>query len=155
LTEIPVVLRYNKSGRREVRMKIIATFIALIFCLPFLQGSACGEEKRFIAPTDKEGIQRVEVVATEYSFDPNYIVVRVNLPVEIKIRKEPSAVPHNFVLKAPEAGIDIHESLGTEPKLIMFTPAKPGKYSFYCDKKLLFFKSHRDRGMEGILEVTE
>lgn len=136
-------------------MKYLAAFFPLIFCLTFSPGGACGEEKRFVAQADKEGIQRIEVLATEYAFDPNYIVVKVNLPVEIKIGKEPSIVPHNFVLKAPEAGIDILESLSTKPKVIRFTPAKPGEYPFYCDKKLLFFKSHRDRGMEGILEVAE
>lgn len=36
-----------------------------------------------------------------------------------------------------------------------FTTTKPGKYPFYCDKKLLFMDSHREKGMEGILEVVE
>ena len=26
---------------------------------------------------------------------------------------------------------------------------KPGTYSFYCDKQLLFFPNHREEGMEG------
>ena len=30
--------------------------------------------------------------------------------------------------------------------------ATPGG-RFYCDKKLLFFKSHREKGMEGVLKV--
>jgi hypothetical protein len=28
-----------------------------------------------------------------------------------------------------------------------------GTFPFYCDKKLLFFKSHHERGQEGHLEV--
>jgi plastocyanin domain-containing protein len=60
-----------------------------------------------------------------------------------------------IVIKAPEAGIDISESLSTEPKIIRFTPIKTGKYVFYCAKKFLFFKSHRDKGMEGVLEVIK
>ena len=32
---------------------------------------------------------------------------------------------------------------------VQFTPQKPGRYSFYCDKKLLFLPSHREKGMEG------
>jgi plastocyanin len=50
---------------------------------------------------------------------------------------------------------NIDEQISTEPKIIKFTPTKTGKFPFYCDKKLLFFKSHRERGMEGIIEVTE
>jgi hypothetical protein len=30
-----------------------------------------------------------------------------------------------------------------------------GEYPFYCSKKLLFFKSHREKGMEGMLEVVQ
>jgi hypothetical protein len=29
---------------------------------------------------------------------------------------------------------------------------QPGIYLFYCDKKLLFLPSHREKGMEGRLE---
>jgi len=58
------------------------------------------------------------------------------------------------VLQAPEAGIAIKEELGTEPKVIKFTPTKAGKYPFYCDHRFLFW-THRAKGMEGVLEVTE
>ena len=33
--------------------------------------------------------------------------------------------------------------------------AAAGSYSFYCNKKLPFMKSHRDRGMWGRLVVNE
>jgi plastocyanin domain-containing protein len=109
----------------------------------------------FIVPIDKNGVQRVEVVASDYNFTPNHIVVMVNVPVEMSVRKDTLIVPHDFVIKAPEAGINISESLDRDPKTFFFTPTKPGKYQFYCDKKLLFMQSHREKGMEGILEVLE
>ena len=46
-------------------------------------------------------------------------------------------------------------SLSTTPKSITFTPKKTGKYPFECTHKLLFFKSHKDQGMHGILEVVD
>lgn len=107
------------------------------------------------AIVDPDGIQRVTVLGGEYFYDPDYIVVKVDVPVEITIKKEPGLIPHNMVIKEIEAGIDIRETISAEPKVIKFTPRKAGKYSFHCDKKLLFLKSHRERGMEGILEVTE
>ncbi len=113
------------------------------------------EEKIYRAVIDKDGVQRVDIVGGSYFFTPNHIFVKVNVPVELKVRKGPGIVPHNFVIKAPDAGMDIDESLGTEPKTIRFTPTKTGKYPFYCSKKLLFFESHREKGMEGTLEVTE
>ena len=131
-------------------------FTTLILSLIFSAGAVYAQNKQFIASIDQDGVQRVEVLAGEYFFDPNYIVVKVNVPVEIKIKKEPTIVPHSFVIKAPDAGMDINEPLSNrEPRIIRFTPSKIGKYPFYCDKKFLFFESHREKGMEGTIEVTE
>jgi plastocyanin domain-containing protein len=132
-------------------------FLSAVFMFVF----ACSvqnlnaEEKKFVATVDKDGVQRIEMLAGEYFFDPNYIIVKVNVPVEITIKKEPTIIPHDFVLKAPDAGIDIVQSLSSDPRIIRFTPTKTGKYPFYCDKKFLFFESHRKKGMEGTIEVTD
>jgi hypothetical protein len=75
--------------------------------------------------------------------------------VELIVKKEPGITPHDIVINAPEAGINFKEDLTTEPKIIRFTPLKTGKYPMYCSKRFLFFKSHRERGMEGVLEVVE
>jgi plastocyanin len=113
------------------------------------------KEKRVVAVADADGVQRVEVVGGGYFFDPNYIVVKVNVPVELKVRKEAGFTPHDMVVKAPEAGIDFAESLGKDPKTITFTPKTIGKYEMYCSKKLIFVKSHKDRGMVGTIEVVQ
>ena len=83
------------------------------------------------------------------------IRIRANVPVEVMIRKEAEITPHAFVVDAPEAGLRVKEPLSAEPKVIKFTATKAGKYPFFCDKKFLFFQSHKERGMEGVLEVTE
>jgi len=112
-------------------------------------------EKRVEVKMDADGVQRVEVIGGEYYFDPNVIIVKVNVPVELRIRKTGGMTPHTIVLKAPEAGIDVDETLASEPKSVNFTPTKTGKYAFECTKRLLFFKSHKDRGMHGSLEVVD
>ena len=103
----------------------------------------------------QDGVQRVEILGGGYFFDPNYIVVKVNVPVELSLTKEAGMTPHDFIIKAPEAGIDVSVSLDTKPQIVKFTPTKAGKYPFICTKKLIFTKSHKDKGMEGVLEVTE
>jgi len=129
-------------------------FIASLFLLViFIANSAVGQEEPFIASIGDDGIQRVEILAGSYFYKPDYIVVKVNVPVEISIKKEPGIVPHNIVVNALDAGIDINESISSEPKVIRFTPQKPGEYPFYCDKRLLFFKNHKEKGMEGTFEV--
>lgn len=125
----------------------------LLLSIVIASGSVNGEAP-FVSREDRDGVQRIGITAGEYFFKPAHIVVKVNVPVEITIKKEPGFVPHNIILRAPEAGIDISKPISTEPKTIRFTPLITGKYSFYCDKKLLFLKSHREKGMEGILEVV-
>lgn len=113
------------------------------------------KEKRFVVPVDADGVQRVEMVGGDYFYDPNVIVVKVNKPVELKVKKAAGYVPHNLIAKAPEAGIDFTIDLKGDPQAIKFTPTKVGKYPIYCDKSLLWFKTHREKGMEGLIEVVE
>jgi plastocyanin len=117
---------------------------------------ATGKEKRFTATAGADGVQRVEITGGEYYFDPNYIIVKVNVPVEFAVKKVAGITPHSLVVNAPEAGIDFSIKLDDKKaEIVRFTPKKTGKYVMYCDKKLLFFKSHRERGMEGVVEVVE
>ncbi|PIV44587.1 MAG: quinol oxidase [Nitrospirae bacterium CG02_land_8_20_14_3_00_44_33] len=131
-------------------------FIADLLILGvFFVTNLYAEQSTFRATIAKDGAQKVEVLGGDYFFKPNHIIVKVNVPVEMKVSKEEGVVPHNIVINAPDAGIDFNEALGKEPKVIKFTPKKVGKYPFICDKKLLFFKSHKDKGMKGVLEVVE
>lgn len=125
--------------------------LLMLFAMPVLVFSA--EENVFVAETGANGVQKVEITAGSYFFKPEHIIVKSKVPVELAIRNESRLIPHNFVMKSPEAGMDFSEKLSDSLTIVRFTPAKPGKYTFYCDKKLLFFKSHRDRGMEGVIEV--
>ena len=135
--------------------RLTSLSVVTILLLVFLANNARTEEKKVVASIGTDGVQRVEMVGGSYFFDPNYVIVKVNVPVEIKVKKESGMVPHDFVLKAPEADIDVRVDLGKEPQTIRFTPTKVGEYPFYCAKKLLFFESHREKGMKGILKVQE
>lgn len=129
-------------------------WLATLFSL-LVTPVAMAEEETLRAVTDSDGIQRVEVLGGGYFFRPNHIIVKVNVPVELKVRKEGGIVPHDIVIDSPEAGMKASESLSSDPKVMTFTPTKVGKYPFYCSKKPPFFKSHREKGMEGIIEVVE
>ena len=128
---------------------------------PVEQPAASGpesKEKRFVATVGPDGVQQVEVTGGEYYFEPNHIVLKVNVPVELKVKKAKDTswlIPHDIVVKAPESGINFKVSLKTEPQSVKFTPTRAGKYPFYCDKKPPFGKSHKDKGMEGVIEVVE
>ena len=126
-------------------------------CL-LLAGSApiLAQDKKdvFVAKIDPDGVQRVRIEGGSYFFKPAHIVVKVNVPAELLASREAGITPHDLVIKAPEAGIAIERDLGTDAKKIALTATAVGKFPIYCSKKLLFFASHRERGMEGMLEVV-
>lgn len=128
--------------------------LILVLTTPVFGQSDPKAEKRVVATVDQDGIQRVAILGGGYFFDPNYIVVKVNVPVEFSVRKESGMTPHDFAIKAPDAGIDVKIEMETKPQLVTFTPTKPGKYEIICTKKFLWI-NHRKKGMEGIIEVTE
>ncbi len=142
-------MAYLRRSRRHVNYLLV---IVGVFSLCFT-GSANGRQKILQATTSTDGVQRIEILGGDYFFDPDHIIVKANVPVEITIKKNSIIVPHNITIEAPEAGIEVSESLSRTSKVIRFTPTKPGKYAFYCTKKFLIFKSHREKGMEGVLEV--
>jgi plastocyanin domain-containing protein len=139
---------------RQVLHKLLLVS-ALVCAAGLVRAEAPAPSDVYRATIDADGIQRVHLVAGSYYFKPELIVVKVAVPVELIVRRESTLVPHSLVLNAPEAGIAIDEELSTEPTTVSFTPKAVGRYLFYCDKQLLFFKSHRARGMEGVLQVVE
>ncbi len=105
-------------------------------------------------PLGADGVQRATVEADSYSFSPSHLIVRAGKPVELTFKSLTTFVPHNIVIDDPKSGLSIREAVpAAESVTIKFTPTVPGSFALYCDKKLLFFKSHREKGMEGILEV--
>ena len=102
-----------------------------------------------------DGVQHVRIEGGSDFYKPNHVIVKVNVPVEFTVSVERGIAPHTLVIKSPEAGMSVDEKLSTDAKNIRFTPTAVGKYPFYCKNKLLFFKSHREKGMRGILEVVQ
>lgn len=93
-----------------------------------------------------DGVQHVRIVGGSYYFKPNRVIVKVNVPVELTVSVEKRFIP---------AGISVDEKLSSDVRDIRFTPIAAGKYHFYCKNKLLVFKSQREKGMEGVLEVVQ
>ncbi|AFQ49075.1 quinol oxidase [Burkholderia cepacia] len=104
-------------------------------------------------PVDADGVQRVAIVGGSYFFRPKHVIVRAHVPVELTVSAEPGLVPHSFEIDAPQAGITVHTDLSTTPRILRFTPTEPGRFAYYCTHRLLLFRSHRERGMEGVLDV--
>jgi len=106
------------------------------------------------AELSPDGIQRATILVDSYSYTPDHLIVQRGVPVELTLTRVTWLVPHNFVIDAPEAGMKLSmEAPAGKSVTFRFTPALEGRYKFFCDKKLLFFHSHEEKGMTGILEV--
>jgi plastocyanin domain-containing protein len=140
-------------------MKTSAT--CLVFCLglagvgPCLADAAPPGETVYRASPAADGVQHVGIEGGAYFFKPPRVIVKVNVPVELTVSVGRSVIPHSFVIQAPEAGIAVDENLSSQAKTIRFTPTVAGSYPFYCRNRLLFFESHREKGMEGVLDVVD
>ena len=102
---------------------------------------------------DTEDIQQIDVVVDSYSFEPNEITVKVNKPVELRLRSVTSIIPHNFTINYPDAGLVVDQDIGSgKDEVVTFIPTKTGRYEFYCGKKSIF-ANHKKKGMVGTLVV--
>ena len=138
-------------------LRLLARFILCIAVFSYGMAYADAQDKTetYTATVDKDDVQHVRIICGSYFFNPNRIIVKEGIPVELSASKEQGMAPHSIVANAPEAGIVFDESLNGNPKTITFTATATGEYVFYCKNKLPFFPSHREKGMQGIIEVVE
>lgn len=133
-----------------MRRRSLTAAVAAFACAT----GAAAQEPAYEAPTGTDGVQRVAIVGGSYFFRPAHILAKAGRPLEIEVSREAGIVPHNFVLEGPDGGKLADLSLETDRARLRVELA-PGRYPFYCSNRLLFFASHRERGMSGVLEVAE
>ena len=98
--------------------------------------------------------QVIEVKLDSYSIKPDKITVKVGQPVTLKIKNEASFIPHNLVIKAPQAGVEVKVDVGAgKSGEVSFMPTQAGSYEIMCDKSPPIGKSHKEKGMHGTLVV--
>lgn len=143
-------------------MKPLATACMLVVSITLVAGQpgaaadepAAAAAAPVTATLDADGVQRAAMVLDSYSYSPSHLVVEVGKPVELTLTRASSMVPHNIIIDDPASGLSIDQDVpGGKTVILRFTPMHTGKFAFYCDKKAPFSASHREKGMEGVLEV--
>jgi heme/copper-type cytochrome/quinol oxidase subunit 2 len=105
-------------------------------------------------PIAADGVQRATVTLDSYSYAPNHLIVEAGKPVELTLISVTTMIPHNFIIKDPAGSLSVEQDVNAGKTVtITFTPTQPGIFPIYCDKRLWPLPSHRDKGMEGKLEV--
>ena len=129
----------------------------LLTALPATTGQASEVPQQglpHIIPVAADGVQRAVVTLDSYSYAPNHLVVEVGKPVELTLTSVTTITPHNFIINDPAAGLSIEQEVSAGKTVtIRFTPTQRGIFPIYCDKRLWPMPSHREKGMEGKLEV--
>jgi hypothetical protein len=139
-------LRAPKKGERTMGIKKYLFVIAVVL---LTVGSAMGEEvSRAAATLGDDGVQRVDVIGGSYFYKPNHIVVKVNIPVELKVSKESGFIPHDIVAKSPEAGMEFQENLSSTPNLLR---PRSGHIPSIAAKRRLLPRVIAKRGWKGLL----
>lgn len=108
----------------------------------------------FIVPVDADGVQRTTVILDSYSYAPAHLIVEKGKPVEFTLKSVTTLTPHNFIIKDPAGSLAVEQDVSAgKTATLKFTPKQSGTFPIYCDKRLWPLPSHRDKGMEGKLEV--
>ena len=108
----------------------------------------------FVIPVAADGVQRATVTLDSYSYTPNHLIVESGKPVELTLTSVTIITPHNFIIKDPAGSLSVEQDVSAGKTVTTkFTPTQPGTFPIYCDKRLWPMPSHRDKGMEGKLEV--
>ena len=107
-----------------------------------------------MVPVAADGVQRATVTLDSYSYTPNHLIVEARKPVVLTLTSVTTIIPHNFIIKDPAGNLSVEQDVSAGKTVtITFTPPQPGTFPIYCDKRLWPLPSHRDKGMEGKLEV--
>ena len=107
-----------------------------------------------VIPVAADGVQRATVTLDSYSYSPNHLIVEAGKPVELTLTSVTTIIPQNFIIKDPAGSLSVEQDVSAGKTVtITFTPPQPGLFPIYCDKRLWPLPSHRDKGMEGKLEV--
>ena len=97
----------------------------------------------------------IELELGSYRFTPAQITLTVREPVVLRLINKDKIIPHNFTIEDARGELDIDvDVLAGEEVDIPLTPMTTGQYRFFCSNKMLLMKSHREKGMEGTLEVV-
>jgi len=97
----------------------------------------------------------IEVTLGDYRYMPQNIQLVVDQPVVLHLVNVDSFTPHNFTLKDNSDGLDVDVDIPAGESVdVNLMPLFVGSHTFYCNKKLLWMDSHREKGMEGMLTVV-
>jgi heme/copper-type cytochrome/quinol oxidase subunit 2 len=128
--------------------------LSLVLAAVALAGEPISPGPPFVVPAAADGVQRASITLDSYSYQPGHLIVEAGKPVELTLTSVTTFTPHNFIIKDAAGSLTVEQDVGAGKTVVVkFTPPQKGTFPIYCDKRLWPLPSHRDKGMEGKLEV--
>lgn len=109
-----------------------------------LAGCASGATSAHVATAPIDGAEAVEVVATEFAFEPRELTVPPGQPLNVHLRNDGRS-QHD--LASGELQLHVHAAPG-RTEVSGITPSEPGRYELVCT-----IPGHLRRGMKMTLVV--
>jgi heme/copper-type cytochrome/quinol oxidase subunit 2 len=144
----------RKAPRQLLNMMAIVWLLTSV-CVTIVHAADPSQsDPPMLIPLTADGVQRATITLDSYSYSPNHVIVEAGKRVELTLTSVTMMIPHNFIIKAAIGNLFVEQDVSAGKTVtIIFTPTQPGTFPIYCDKRLWPFPSHRDKGMEGKLEV--
>ena len=102
----------------------------------------------------QDEIPVVEITLGSYHIMPEQVELIAEQPMILRLVNTDTIIPHNFTIESADDALNVNiDVLAGETVDVKLTPSVAGRHTFYCGNKMLFMKSHRKKGMEGILIV--
>ncbi|MFO7319185.1 MAG: cupredoxin domain-containing protein [Clostridia bacterium] len=95
--------------------------------------------------SSSQAAQRIEVVGTEFAYNPGTITVKQGQPVEIVFKNE-GTVPHDLLID--EFNVKTAAIAAGQSTTVRFTPSRAGQFKIYCAEP-----GHEAAGMVATLIV--
>jgi heme/copper-type cytochrome/quinol oxidase subunit 2 len=144
----------QKAPRQLINMMVMVWLLTSVGVTIVHGAEPSQSNSPIIIPVAADGVQRATVTLDSYSYSPTHLIVEAGKPVELTLTSVTTIIPHNFIIKEPAGNLSVEQDVSAgKTVIIRFTPAQPGTFPIYCDKRLWPLPSHRDKGMEGTLEV--
>jgi heme/copper-type cytochrome/quinol oxidase subunit 2 len=144
----------QKASRQLINMMAMVWLLTSVGVTIVHGAEPSQSDPLIMIPVAADGVQRATVTLDSYSYSPNHLIVEAGKPVELTLTSVTTIIPHNFIIKEPAGNLSVEQDVSAGKTVtITFTPTQPGTFPIYCDKRLWPLPSHRDKGMEGTLEV--
>jgi hypothetical protein len=115
---------------------------------------ADADNDRTWAAIGSDGVQRIHIRCGANFLDPNHIVIKANVPVELTVSTTAGLPSHSFVISmSGPRPITADTPIEATEKTFAFVPGRPGDYQASCRDNTTTANAALLKAKQGLLTV--